>query len=69
MVGLTISLQTFSNSTQYNELCSMLSGHVQTQDAKRFLPIYTQSGQNRPDNSENILLTKVLSGKYLKEKC
>ena len=32
-------------------------------------PIHTQSGQNRPDNFENIFLTKALSGKYLKEKC
>ena len=29
-------------------------------------PIYIQSGQNRPGNFENIVLTKVFSGRYLK---
>ena len=33
------------------------------------LPIHTQSGQNRPDNFENIFLTKAFFRKYLKEKC
>ena len=33
------------------------------------LLFHTQCGQNRPDNFENIFLTKALSGKYLKEKC
>ena len=32
-------------------------------------PISTQSGQNRPDNFENILPTKAYLGKHLKEKC
>ena len=31
--------------------------------------IYTQSGQNRPDNFDNIFRAKALFGKYFKEKC
>ena len=33
-----------------------------------YQPIHTRSGQNRPDNTDNIFRTRAFFGKYLKEK-